>query len=42
MKNGIDAVAGVEYELAIANVALNQLGAGGGDSGIVFAAEDAN
>lgn len=42
VKNGIDAVAGVEYELAIANVALNQLGAGGGDSGIVFAAEDAN
>lgn len=42
MENGFDAVAGTEYKLGIADITLNQLGAGGGDSGVVFAAEDSN
>jgi hypothetical protein len=42
VEDGIDAVAGAEYKLGIADITLNQLGAGGGDRGVVFAAEDAN
>jgi len=42
VENGIDAVAGGEDELGIADIALNELTAGGCDSGVVFAAEDAD